>query len=204
MLLYSRVQREFKYLIPKMDNETIETDFYELVLYFWWYIVNLKVKERLNIITCIRAECAQPSRALHLAHFLIISFVFQTEFPNNVDIDLDEILDIEDENQRKKFIRVSNLILNCIFRFSMCDGCSNFSIYFENEFLSLTFNKTFHKYNKIWNKHICHKYKFQIQYEIKYILVNSVIKHLFQGILNDSKSSKEIINVSTHTFDNYF
>ena len=145
MLLYSRVQREFKYLIPKMDNETIETDFYELVLYFWWYIVNLKVKERLNIITCIRAECAQQSRALHLAHFLIISFIFQTEFPNNVDIDLDEILDIEDENQRKKFIRVSNLILNCIFRFSMCDGCSNFSIYFENEFLSVTFNKTFHK-----------------------------------------------------------
>ena len=48
-------------------------------------------------------------------HFLIISFIFQTEFPNNVDIDLDEILDIEDENQRKKFIRVSNLILNCIF-----------------------------------------------------------------------------------------
>ena len=35
MLLYSRVRREFKYLIPKMDNETIETDFYELVLYFW-------------------------------------------------------------------------------------------------------------------------------------------------------------------------
>jgi len=29
----------------------------------------------------------------------------ETEFPNNVDIDLDEILDIEDENQRKKFIR---------------------------------------------------------------------------------------------------
>ena len=116
MLLYSRVRREFKYLIPKMDNETIETDFYELVLYFWWYIVNLKVKERLNIITCIRAECAQQSRELHLAHFLIISFVFQTEFPNNVDIDLDEILDIEDENQRKKFIRVSYLILNCIFR----------------------------------------------------------------------------------------
>ena len=67
MLLYSRVQREFMYLIPKMDNETIETDFYELVLYFWWYIVNLKVKERLNIITCIRAECAQQSRDLHCA-----------------------------------------------------------------------------------------------------------------------------------------
>ena len=90
---------------------------------------------------------------------------FQTEFPNNVDIDLDEILDIEDENQRKKFIRVSYLILNCIFRlFTIGDGCSNFSIYFENEFLSVAFNKTFHKYNKIWNKHICHKYKFQIQY----------------------------------------
>jgi len=29
----------------------------------------------------------------------------ETEFPNDVDIDLDEILDIEDENQRKKFIR---------------------------------------------------------------------------------------------------
>ena len=26
---------------------------------------------------------------------------FQTEFPNNVDIDLDEILEIEDENQEK-------------------------------------------------------------------------------------------------------
>ena len=34
-------------------------------------------------------------------------FLLQTEFPNDVDIDLDEILDIEDENQRKKFIRVS-------------------------------------------------------------------------------------------------
>ena len=32
---------------------------------------------------------------------------FQTELPNDVDIDLDEILDIEDENQRKKFIHVS-------------------------------------------------------------------------------------------------
>ena len=31
----------------------------------------------------------------------------QTELPQDVDIDLDEILDIEDENQRKKFIRVS-------------------------------------------------------------------------------------------------
>merc|ERR1711902_181884 len=31
----------------------------------------------------------------------------ETELPNDVDIDLDEILDIEDENQRKKFIRVS-------------------------------------------------------------------------------------------------
>jgi len=31
----------------------------------------------------------------------------ETEFPNDVDIDLDEILDIEDEKQRKKFIRVS-------------------------------------------------------------------------------------------------
>ena len=60
---------------------------------------------------------------------------FQTEFPNNVDIDLDEILDIEDENQRKKFIRVSNLILNCIFRFfTISDGCSNFSIYFKMSF----------------------------------------------------------------------
>jgi len=29
----------------------------------------------------------------------------ETELPNDVDIDLDEILDIEDENQRKKFIR---------------------------------------------------------------------------------------------------
>ena len=29
----------------------------------------------------------------------------QTELPNDVDIDLDEILDIEDENQRKKFVR---------------------------------------------------------------------------------------------------
>jgi len=28
----------------------------------------------------------------------------ETELPNDVDIDLDEILDIEDENQRKKFI----------------------------------------------------------------------------------------------------
>ena len=34
-------------------------------------------------------------------------FLLQTELPNDVDIDLDEILDIEDENQRKKFIRVS-------------------------------------------------------------------------------------------------
>ena len=33
---------------------------------------------------------------------------FQTELPNDVDIDLDEILDIEDENQRKKFIHVSS------------------------------------------------------------------------------------------------
>ena len=31
----------------------------------------------------------------------------QTELPQDVDIDLDEILDIEDENQRKKFVRVS-------------------------------------------------------------------------------------------------
>jgi len=29
----------------------------------------------------------------------------ETELPQDVDIDLDEILDIEDENQRKKFIR---------------------------------------------------------------------------------------------------
>ena len=36
---------------------------------------------------------------------------FQTELPNDVDIDLDEILDIEDENQRKKFIRVSELLI---------------------------------------------------------------------------------------------
>ena len=34
--------------------------------------------------------------------------IFQTELPNDVDIDLDEILDIEDENQRKKFIHVSS------------------------------------------------------------------------------------------------
>ena len=33
--------------------------------------------------------------------------LLQTELPNDVDIDLDEILDIEDENQRKKFIHVS-------------------------------------------------------------------------------------------------
>ena len=31
---------------------------------------------------------------------------FQTESANEVDIDLDEVLDIEDENQRKKFILV--------------------------------------------------------------------------------------------------
>jgi len=31
----------------------------------------------------------------------------ETELPQDVDIDLDEILDIEDENQRKKFVRVS-------------------------------------------------------------------------------------------------
>ena len=36
---------------------------------------------------------------------------FQTELPNDVDIDLDEILDIEDENQRKKFIRVSEVLI---------------------------------------------------------------------------------------------
>jgi len=29
----------------------------------------------------------------------------ETELPQDVDIDLDEILDIEDENQRKKFVR---------------------------------------------------------------------------------------------------
>jgi len=29
----------------------------------------------------------------------------ETESSNDVDIDLDEVLDIEDENQRKKFIR---------------------------------------------------------------------------------------------------
>merc|ERR1711874_656070 len=29
----------------------------------------------------------------------------ETELPNDVDIDPDEILDIEDENQRKKFVR---------------------------------------------------------------------------------------------------
>ena len=36
---------------------------------------------------------------------------FRTELPNDVDIDLDEILDIEDENQRKKFIRVSEVLI---------------------------------------------------------------------------------------------
>ena len=38
---------------------------------------------------------------------LVLISYSQTELPQNVDIDLDEILDIEDENQRKKFIRVS-------------------------------------------------------------------------------------------------
>lgn len=67
-------------------------------------------------------------------------FLLQTEFPNDVDIDLDEILDIEDEKQRKKFIRVSrtkNLSLHRIY-----------------------------------------------------------LKSFYQDILNNSKSSKEIINVS--------
>ena len=72
---------------------------------------------------------------MHLLHFLIISFIFQTEFPNNVDIDLDEILDIEDENQRKKFIRVSNLILNCIFRlFTMGMGVPIFQFILKMSF----------------------------------------------------------------------
>ena len=39
--------------------------------------------------------------------FCLTNIFLQTELPNDVDIDLDEILDIEDENQRKKFIRVS-------------------------------------------------------------------------------------------------
>jgi len=60
----------------------------------------------------------------------------ETELPNDVDIDLDEILDIEDENQRKKFVRVST----------------------------------------------------DLSQEIQ-----STKKH-FQGILTNSKSSKEIIN----------
>ena len=38
---------------------------------------------------------------------LVLILYSQTELPQNVDIDLDEILDIEDENQRKKFVRVS-------------------------------------------------------------------------------------------------
>ena len=69
-------------------------------------------------------------------------FLLQTELPNDVDIDLDEILDIEDENQRKKFIRVS---------------------------------RTKKKKTWIW---------------ILYL------ESLYQDILNGSKSSKEIINVS--------
>jgi hypothetical protein len=35
----------------------------------------------------------------------------QTESSNDVDIDLDEVLDIEDENQRKKFIRVRTILI---------------------------------------------------------------------------------------------
>ena len=62
---------------------------------------------------------------------------FQTELPQDVDIDLDEILDIEDENQRKKFIHVSIS---------------------ASSYQSFNFSS--------------------------------------QGILNNSKSSKEIINVS--------
>ena len=68
-------------------------------------------------------------------------FLLQTELPNDVDIDLDEILDIEDENQRKKFIRVS---------------------------------RTTRKKAWIW----------------------IYLESLYQDILNGSKSSKEIINVS--------
>ena len=40
----------------------------------------------------------------------------QTESSNEVDIDLDEVLDIEDENLRKQFIRVKNLN-NISFRY---------------------------------------------------------------------------------------
>ena len=40
---------------------------------------------------------------------LIYFVLFQTESSNDVDIDLDEILDIEDEIQRKIFVRVSKL-----------------------------------------------------------------------------------------------
>ena len=35
--------------------------------------------------------------------------LFQTESVNEVDIDLDEVLDIEDEDLQKRFIRVSSL-----------------------------------------------------------------------------------------------
>ena len=38
---------------------------------------------------------------------LIYVVLYQTESSNDVDIDLDEVLDIEDENQRKEFIFVS-------------------------------------------------------------------------------------------------
>ena len=37
----------------------------------------------------------------------LCSALLQTESPGDVDIDLDEILDIEDDRQRKKFVCVS-------------------------------------------------------------------------------------------------
>ena len=39
----------------------------------------------------------------------LCSALLQTESPGDVDIDLDEILDIEDDRQRKKFVCVSLL-----------------------------------------------------------------------------------------------
>ena len=38
---------------------------------------------------------------------------FQTESANEIDIDLDEVLDIEDENKRKEFIRVRINLIFC-------------------------------------------------------------------------------------------
>ena len=38
---------------------------------------------------------------------------FQTESANEVDIDLDEVLDIDNENKRKEFIRVRTYLLFC-------------------------------------------------------------------------------------------